>query len=109
MTANAKLKYVFLGNLMTKSNLGEYPNKESEEVKNNIIFSIFLKESKFFNICVKPITINSKKDKKLTQGTATISSPLVSMESFTLLSQKIITQTSTSLSYLTNYNKKASM
>jgi len=33
MKANAKLKYVFLGNLINKINLGEYPNKASEEVK----------------------------------------------------------------------------
>lgn len=33
MTANTKLKYLFIGNLINKNNLGEYPNKSSEEVK----------------------------------------------------------------------------
>ena len=32
MSTNAKLKYIFLGNLSGKKELGDYPSKSSEQV-----------------------------------------------------------------------------
>lgn len=37
MPENAKLKYIFLGNLINKKDLGEYPPRSSDHVFNFVI------------------------------------------------------------------------
>lgn len=60
---SAKLKYIFIGNLMSKKDLGDFPIKSSDQVYLNF-HRMPQKENRSFSSFVSQITTNLRRDKR---------------------------------------------